>query len=358
MLKSDSKKTTYADAGVNIDNGNLLVENIKPFVKATCRSGADAEIGGFGGVFDLKAAGYEDPILISGTDGVGTKVKIAQQIGKHDTIGIDLVAMSVNDVLVQGAEPLYFLDYFASSKLEVDVATDVVKGIAKGCLESGCALIGGETAEMPGIYQPGEYDLAGFVVGAVNRTDILPKSDEIRSGDILLGLLSSGVHSNGYSLVRHVVKNAGLSYSSPCPFSPNETLGEALLTPTRLYVKPLLPIIRKGLIKSMVHITGGGFVENIPRSIPKEFSVSVDAKKWPLLPIFKWIKKTGNIADEELARTFNCGIGMVLVVCPKNVAVIKELLSDIGEQVYEIGKVEPKMDVEVRMINMEEAWKN
>jgi phosphoribosylamine--glycine ligase / phosphoribosylformylglycinamidine cyclo-ligase len=249
---------TYADAGVNIDTGNELVERIKPFVKATRRSGADAELGGFGGLFDLKAAGYRDPILVSGTDGVGTKLKIAQEIKKHDTIGIDLVAMSVNDVLVQGAEPLFFLDYFATSKLELDVAADVVIGIAKGCRESNCALVGGETAEMPGIYEMGDYDLAGFVVGAVERDQVLPRLETVETGDVLLGLASSGVHSNGYSLVRHVVKRAGLEFSSPSPFSDHATLGEALLEPTRLYVAPLLPVIRKGLVKSMVLTTDTG----------------------------------------------------------------------------------------------------
>ncbi|KAJ3276213.1 hypothetical protein HDV01_005661 [Terramyces sp. JEL0728] len=352
--------TTYADAGVSIDAGNLLVEKIKPFVKATRRSGADAEIGGFGGVFDLKAAGYKDAVLISGTDGVGTKLKIAQHVGKHDTIGIDLVAMSVNDVLVQGAEPLYFLDYFASSKLEVDVAADVVKGIAQGCLESGCALIGGETAEMPGIYQNGEYDLAGFVVGAVEREEILPRLDAIKSGDVLLGLASSGVHSNGYSLVRHVVSKSGLDFSSPCPFESKEkTLGEALLTPTRLYVKPLLPVIRQGLVKSMVHITGGGFIDNIPRSLPKEFGVVVNSHAWPLLPVFKWIKKVGNVANGELARTFNCGIGMVLVVEKANYPKIKEILAAVNEPCYIVGHV---VDIAanngepVKMVDMDAAW--
>lgn len=251
-LRLHKSMTTYADAGVSIDNGNALVERIKPFVKATKRSGADAELGGFGGLFDLKAAGYKDPIIVSGTDGVGTKLKIAQEIKKHDTIGIDLVAMSVNDVLVQGAEPLFFLDYFATSKLELDIAADVVKGIADGCKESNCALIGGETAEMPGMYEIGDYDLAGFVVGAVERDQILPRLNDINTGDILLGLASSGVHSNGYSLVRHVVKRSGLDFSSPSPFSEHKTLGDALIVPTKLYVAPLLPVIRDGLIKSMV----------------------------------------------------------------------------------------------------------
>ncbi|KAI8907308.1 phosphoribosylglycinamide synthetase [Gorgonomyces haynaldii] len=300
IKEKKEKKTTYEEAGVSIDQGNLLVERIKPWVKATMRSGADAELGGFGGLFDLKATGFRDPVLVSGTDGVGTKLMIAQEIGKHDTIGIDLVAMSVNDVLVQGAEPLFFLDYFATSKLEVDVATQVVKGIAHGCKESLCALIGGETAEMPGIYKPGDYDLAGFVVGAVEREDILPRLDEIKAGDILLGLPSSGVHSNGFSLVRHVVKKAGLHFGSPCPWDPKLTLGEALLVPTKLYVKPLLPVIRQKLVKSMVHITGGGFLDNIPRSLPKNKQVRIDAQSYPLLPVFKWLKETGNIDNRML----------------------------------------------------------
>ncbi|KAJ3324455.1 hypothetical protein HDV06_006866 [Boothiomyces sp. JEL0866] len=362
LKEKQTAGTTYADAGVSIDAGNYLVEKIKPYVKATRRTGADAEIGGFGGVFDLKAAGYKDAVLISGTDGVGTKLKIAQHIGKHDTIGIDLVAMSVNDVLVQGAEPLYFLDYFASSKLEVDVAADVVKGIAQGCIDSGCALIGGETAEMPGIYQNGEYDLAGFVVGAVEREDILPKLETIKSGDVLLGLASSGVHSNGYSLVRHVVAKSGLEFSSPCPFESKEkTLGGALLTPTRLYVKPLLPVIRQNLVKSMVHITGGGFIDNIPRSLPKEFGVVVNSHAWPLLPVFKWIKKAGNVANGELARTFNCGIGMVLVVEKENVSKVKEILSTVNEPCYEIGHVvdiAANGGLPVKMMDMDAAWAN
>ena len=361
LLKTrHASQTTYADAGVSIDAGNLLVEKIKPFVKATMRSGADAELGGFGGLFDLKAAGYKDPILISGTDGVGTKLTIAQTVGKHDTIGIDLVAMSVNDVLVQGAEPLYFLDYFASSKLEVDVAADVVKGIARGCLDSGCALIGGETAEMPGIYRAGEYDLAGFVVGAVERDSVLPKMDEIKANDVLLGLASSGVHSNGYSLVRHIVKKSGLEYSSQCPFDKSKTLGESLLTPTRLYVKPLLPVIRAGLIKSMVHVTGGGFLDNLPRSVPNHLGCKVTAGTWPFLPVFKWMKQVGNISNLEIARTFNCGIGMVLVVSPENVANVKKMMKDIGEECYQIGSLvalDENDGLPVKMVDMEAQWK-
>eukprot|EP00842_Homolaphlyctis_polyrhiza_P005145 jgi/Hompol1/5631/HPOL_001997-RA len=356
--------TTYADAGVSIDAGNLLVEKIKPAVKATRRSGADADLGGFGGVFDLKAAGFRDPVLVSGTDGVGTKLKIAMASRKHDTIGIDLVAMNVNDVIVVGAEPLFFLDYYASSKLEVDVAKDVITGIAHGCKESGCALIGGETAEMPGIYQHGDYDLAGFVVGAVERDQILPKLELIKPGDALLGLPSSGVHSNGYSLVRHVVSLAGLDYASACPYTPpipGQTLGEALLTPTRLYVKQLLPVVRQQLIKSMAHITGGGFIDNVPRSLPEHAGVVIDAASWPLLPVFKWLKSAGGIANLELARTFNCGIGMVLVVDPAHVAQVKHLLAQAGETVYEIGRIVDRAangGEPVKMLNMETAWGN
>ncbi|KAJ3190027.1 hypothetical protein HDU85_000318 [Gaertneriomyces sp. JEL0708] len=361
ISKQKLSGATYAQAGVDIDAGNLLVEKIKPLVKATRRTGTDAELGGFGGLFDLKAAGYSDPVLVSGTDGVGTKLMIAQAVNKHDTIGIDLVAMSVNDVIVQGAEPLFFLDYYATSKLEVDVARDVVAGIAAGCSDAGCALVGGETAEMPGIYKPGDYDLAGFVVGAVDRSDVLPKLDTIVENDVLIGLSSSGVHSNGFSLVRHVISRANLDYSSPCPFTPpkpGQTLGEALLTPTRIYVRQLLPAIRKGLIKAMAHITGGGFPENIPRVLPDDFNVTVDASKWPLPPMFRWVKHAGSIADAELARTFNCGIGMVLVVSPDNVKEVSQLLKEAGEEVYEIGRIIKRggNSERVELVGTETAW--
>ncbi|KAJ3413157.1 hypothetical protein HDV05_008360 [Chytridiales sp. JEL 0842] len=349
ISSKEAKGTTYADAGVSIDAGNLLVEKIKPLVKATRRSGADADIGGFGGVFDLSASGYgDDTLLVSGTDGVGTKLKIAHAANYHTTIGIDLVAMSVNDVLVQGAEPLFFLDYYACSKLEVDVAKDVVAGIASGCIESGCALIGGETAEMPGMYVPGDYDLAGFVVGAVKRDQLLPKMDLIVPGeDVLLGLPSSGIHSNGYSLVRHIISNAGLSYSSPCPWSPEETVGRALLVPTRLYVKPLLPILRRGLVKALSHITGGGFIDNIPRCLPKGVGVEIDARTWELPPVFKWLKKQGNVTDYELSRTFNCGIGMVLVVSASDVPEIIKLISEVNAgPVIQMGRVVKVADKE------------
>ncbi|KAI9179155.1 Bifunctional purine biosynthetic protein ade1 [Blastocladiella emersonii ATCC 22665] len=325
---------SYADAGVSIDNGNALVEQIKPLVKATRRPGSDADIGGFGGLFDLAAAGYDakDTLLVSATDGVGTKLKIALSTGIHDTIGIDLVAMNVNDLIVQGAEPLLFLDYYACGKLDVNVAADVIKGVARGCAESGCALVGGETAEMPGMYSHGDYDVAGFTVGAVPRSQVLPRLDDMAAGDVLLGLTSSGVHSNGYSLVRHVVKLAGLDFDSPCPFATNPpapTLGHALLVPTRLYVKPLLPVVRAGLIKGMSHITGGGFPENIPRVLPKHLAAVIDGSAWTLPPVFQWLRETGNIAGPEMLRTFNCGIGMILVVSPDKVAAVRELLPEV-----------------------------
>ncbi|KAJ1995119.1 hypothetical protein GGI25_001345 [Coemansia spiralis] len=338
---------SYADAGVDIDAGNRLVDMIKPIVKATRRAGADSDIGGFGGVFDLKATGYKDPVLISATDGVGTKLKIAHEMKIHDTVGIDLVAMQVNDIIVQGAEPLFFLDYYACGHLDVEAARDFVKGVADGCLESGCALVGGETAEMPGLYSGGDYDVAGFAVGAVERTDILPRMDEIQEGDMLIGLASSGVHSNGFSLVRKIVANAGLDFHSDCPWTTtttactsSKTVGEALLTPTRIYVKPLLPLIHQRLVKGMAHITGGGFIDNIPRVLPKSIGVVIDASTWELPAVFKWLKKTGGIAAEEMARTFNCGIGMVLVVAKENVDSVLDSLSISGEKAYVVGQLE------------------
>ncbi|KAI8811584.1 phosphoribosylglycinamide synthetase [Cladochytrium replicatum] len=358
-LEQKTESLSYEKAGVSIDAGNLLVQKIKALVRSTSRAGTDSEIGGFGGLFDLKAAGYTEPVLVSGTDGVGTKIKIAQHTGKYDTIGIDLVAMNVNDVIVQGAEPLFFLDYYACGKLEVDVARDVVAGIARGCKESNCALIGGETSEMPGVYPPGEFDLAGFVVGAVNRTDILPRTD-IAPGDVLLGLPSSGLHSNGFSLVRYVIDAAGLSYHSPCPFESSEpTLGEALLIPTRLYVTQLLPAIRKRLIKAMANITGGGFPDNIPRALPKDIKVAIDANTFPFLPVFKWLKKTGNIAVDEMARTFNCGIGMVAIVAAEDAdAVIAELQKAGEPNLYKIGVLSKRNEGEnsVVLLNAEQAW--
>ncbi|KAI9495416.1 phosphoribosylglycinamide synthetase [Zychaea mexicana] len=351
---------SYAAAGVDIDAGNLLVEKIKPLVKSTKRIGADSDIGGFGGLFDLKAAGFVDPILVSATDGIGTKLKIAQACGIHDTVGIDLVAMNVNDLIVQGAEPLLFLDYFACGKLEVDVAKDFVAGVVEGCRQSGAALIGGETAEMPGLYDLGDYDGAGFAVGAVERPKILPRADNpIKAGDVLLGLASSGVHSNGFSLVRKIISTQpGLSYQAPCPWNKDTTLGRALLTPTRIYVKQLLPAIRKDLVKGMAHITGGGFIDNIPRVMPKDLGVKLDAKSWPLPAIFQWLKQAGNLSAYEMSRTFNCGIGMVVVVDAGSVAQVKSLLQEANETVYEIGQVVTKADLngEEVVVSNAESW--
>ena len=332
---------TYAEAGVDIDAGNRMVELIKPLVRATARRGADGEIGGFGGIFDLKSAGFSDPVLVASTDGVGTKVKIACETGRHATIGIDLVAMSVNDLVVQGAEPLFFLDYFACSKLDPEIGAAVVAGIAEGCRQAGCALIGGETAEMPGIYQPGDYDLAGFAVGAAERGSLLPRGD-IAVGDIVLGLKSSGVHSNGFSLVRKVASHAGLDWHAPAPFDPAKTLGEAVLTPTRIYVKSCLAAIRESkAVKALAHITGGGFPDNIPRVLPKGLGVTVDLTRVPVLPVFQWLARAGNVAQEEMLHTFNCGIGMVLVAAPKDAAAITAVLQREGESVVEIGEISP-----------------
>ncbi|ORZ30577.1 phosphoribosylglycinamide synthetase [Catenaria anguillulae PL171] len=334
---------SYADAGVSIDAGNDLVDTIKPYVRATRRPGADAEIGGFGGLFDLSAAGYNtnETLLVSATDGVGTKLKVALAVGVHDSIGIDLVAMNVNDLVVQGAEPLLFLDYYACGKLDVAVAADVVKGIAKGCEMAGCALVGGETAEMPSMYSHGDYDVAGFTVGAVTRAHLLPRLDDMKSGDVLLALPSSGVHSNGYSLVRHIVERvAGLSYASPCPWDATKpSIGHALLEPTRIYVKSLMPVIRGDVIKGMAHITGGGLPENLPRVLPAHLKAKIDGQSWVPPAVFKWLRETGNVAAKEMLRTFNCGIGMVIVVAEDKVSEAVRLLKEQGEQVLTIGKL-------------------
>jgi phosphoribosylformylglycinamidine cyclo-ligase len=330
---------TYAQAGVDIDAGNRMVELIKPLVRATARAGADAEIGGFGGLFDLKRLGMTDPILVAATDGVGTKVKIAIETGRHDTIGIDLVAMSVNDLVVQGAEPLFFLDYYACGKLTPEVGAAVVAGISIGCKQAGCALIGGETAEMPGLYQGDDYDLAGFAVGAVERGALLPRGD-IADGDVIIGLASSGVHSNGYSLVRKVVGKTGLNWSVPAPFAPEQSLGEAILTPTRIYVKSCLAAIRetKG-VKGLAHITGGGFPDNIPRVLPETLGARIDLARVPVKPVFKWLASEGNIAESEMLRTFNCGIGMIVIAAPKHAAAVTKAFTDAGEQAVTIGSV-------------------
>jgi phosphoribosylformylglycinamidine cyclo-ligase len=333
------KEARYAAAGVDIDAGNRMVELIKPLVRGTARAGANAEIGGFGGLFDLKAAGFSDAMLVAATDGVGTKVKIAVETSRHDTIGIDLVAMSVNDLVVQGAEPLFFLDYFACGKLDPDVGAAVVAGIAAACRETRCALIGGETAEMPGIYRDGDYDLAGFAVGAVKRDELLPKSD-IAPGDVVIGLASTGVHANGFSLVRSIAAAAGLAWDAPAPFEPGRSLGEALLTPTRLYVRSCLAAIRgTKAVKALAHITGGGFTDNIPRVLPQGLAVALHLERVPVLPVFKWLANSGKIAEHEMLRTFNCGIGMVAVVDAKFAAAASKLFTANGETVVRLGEV-------------------
>jgi len=330
---------TYAEAGVDIDAGNLMVDKIKPLVRSTRRPGADGEIGGFGGLFDLKAAGFTDPVLVAANDGVGTKLKIAIDADKHDTVGIDLVAMCVNDLVVQGAEPLFFLDYFATGKLSPDQGVAIVSGIADGCLQAGCALIGGETAEMPGMYRDGDYDLAGFAVGAAERNRLLPRGD-VSEGDIILGLSSSGVHSNGFSLVRRIVEISGLGWKSDAPFAPGATLGEALLTPTRIYVKPLLAAIKASEgIKALAHITGGGFPDNIPRVLPEGLAAEIDLDAIDVPAVFSWLAKTGNVEALEMLRTFNCGIGMIAVVTPDKVDEVVAALAAEGENVVILGRM-------------------
>ncbi len=332
---------TYRDSGVDIDAGNALVDRIKPMAASTARPGASAGLGGFGAIFDPKAAGYRDPLLVSTTDGVGTKLLIANAVGRHDSVGIDLVAMCVNDLIVQGAEPTFFLDYFASAKLSVDVAADVVSGIAAGCREAGCALVGGETAELPGLYAPGDYDLAGFAVGVVER-DHLITGEHIARGDVVLGLGSSGVHSNGFSLVRKVVEMSGLGYGDDAPFASGVTLGDALLTPTRIYVRSCLPSMKDGLIKGAAHITGGGLLENIPRVLPAGLGVAIDVSSWERPPVFSWLAQTGGVDYAEMLRTFNCGIGMVLVVAREHAAPVAIALTAAGETVFTIGTVEER----------------
>jgi phosphoribosylformylglycinamidine cyclo-ligase len=330
---------TYKDAGVDIDAGEELVRRISPLAKATARLGADAALGGFGGLFDIKALGMNDPILVAGNDGVGTKLEIALAAGLHDGIGQDLVAMCVNDVLAQGAEPLFFLDYYACGKLDLDVATAVVGGIARACKEAGCALIGGETAEMPGMYSDGKYDLAGFTVGAVERVNIMPKLDTMRAGDIMVALPSSGPHSNGYSLIRKVVALSGLAWDAPCPFSEGQTLAQALLTPTRLYPAVALPLIRAGLLKGLAHITGGGLTDNIPRMLPKHLAPAIDWQAWSFPPVFQWLQATGGISDAEMARTFNCGIGLVACVSAHDLPSVMEMWLEMGESPIILGEL-------------------
>jgi len=336
-LKTDlsaSNSPSYRDAGVDIDAGDQLVDNIKPFAKRTLRDGVLAGIGGFGALFEVPKK-YKEPVLVSGTDGVGTKLKLAFKLNRHDTIGIDLVAMSVNDILVQGAEPLFFLDYFACGKLDVATATQVVKGIAAGCEQAGCALIGGETAEMPGMYAPGEYDLAGFAVGAVEKSKIIDGS-QIVAGDAILGLASSGAHSNGYSLIRKIVDSSNQDLSSGFD---GRTLGEALLAPTRIYVKSIMATMSEVHIKGLAHITGGGLVENVPRVLPQDVCAQLMKDAWPRPPLFDWLQKKGNVAEAEMHRVFNCGIGMVVIVAPGDAAEAMQRLQREGETVFRIGEI-------------------
>jgi phosphoribosylformylglycinamidine cyclo-ligase len=332
------KGLTYADAGVDIDAGNAMIERIKPIVRATRRRGAEAEIGGFGGLFDLKAAGFKDPILVAANDGVGSKLMLAVASGIHTTIGIDLVAMCVNDLIVQGAEPLFFLDYYATGKLDPDVGAKIVAGIAQGCIEAGAALIGGETAEMPGLYGEGDYDLAGFAVGAVERDRLLPNN--VAPGDVVFGLRSSGLHSNGFSLVRQIVAEAGLKLFDPAPFAPQTTLANALLTPTRIYVRPVLRILKAGeAINGLAHITGGGFPDNLPRVLPKGLGIRIDLDAIPVLPVFRWLANAGPVTEPEMLRTFNCGIGMVIITAPASAAALEADLRAAGEEPVLFGEV-------------------
>ena len=345
-MTDGSRSMTYAGAGVDISAGNALVEAIKPLAGATMRPGAEGGLGGFGGLFDLKACGYEDPLLVAANDGVGTKVLLAIATGMHDTIGVDLVAMSVNDLVVQGAEALFFLDYFATGRLDVKDAAAVVAGIAEGCKQAGCALIGGETAEMPGMYAPGHYDLAGFAVGAVERGSVLPRTQAMREGDLLIGLTSSGPHSNGYSLIRRIVGHSGLKWTDEAPFSPGRSLGAALLEPTRIYVRQLLAALRgadRG-VRALAHITGGGFVENIPRVLPAHLAARVDLSALPIPPVFGWLKRMGNVETAEMLRTFNCGCGMVAVVAREAAPAFMDVMAGQGESTFILGALEARRD--------------
>ena len=330
---------TYAGAGVDIDAGEALVEAIKPLARSTARPGAEASLGGFGALFDLKAAGYADPLIVTTTDGVGTKLKIAIETGRHDTVGVDLVAMCVNDLLAQGAEPLMFLDYYATGKLDVEAARRVVAGIAQGCSLAGCALVGGETAEMPGMYAGGDYDLAGFSVGALERGRVLPRLDAQQPSDLLIGLASSGPHSNGYSLIRRVVERTGLGWDADAPFEPGVSLAEALMRPTRIYVKTVLPLMKADMIKGAAHITGGGLIENPPRAIAKTLKPRLDWSAWTPPPVFDWLQREGGVANGELRRTFNCGVGFMLVVEPALAPAVMAALLNAGEETFVIGEL-------------------
>lgn len=333
---SSNSSLTYRDAGVDIDEGARLVDLIGPAAKATARPGANAALGGFAAAFDLKAAGFVDPIILATTDGVGTKLKVAIESGRHETVGVDLVAMCVNDLVAQGGEPLVFLDYYATAKLDAEQAAVVIRGIAEGCMQAGCALAGGETAEMPGMYGKGDYDLAGFSLGAAERGALLPR--DVADGDVVLGLASSGPHSNGYSLVRRIVERSGLAWDAPSPFG-GGTLAEALLAPTRIYVKSLLPLIREGLIHGLAHITGGGLTENAPRMLPKGWRIAFDWAAWKRPEVFDWLIETGSVPEEDARRTFNLGIGMVAAVAPKDADVVAQRLEAAGEKVFKIGVV-------------------
>ena len=340
MSAKEQTPLSYKDAGVDIEAGERLVDAISPMAKATRRAGVMGGLGGFGALFDLNKEGWKDQVLVSGTDGVGTKLMLAFETGIHNTVGIDLVAMCANDVLAQGAEPLFFLDYFACGKLEAGIAEAVISGIAEGCTQAGCALVGGETAEMPGMYPAGHYDLAGFVVGAVERDQILPRMDEIKAGDILIGIGSSGPHSNGYSLIRRIVERTGLAWDAKAPFA-GGTLGEALLTPTRLYSKAALPLIRNGRIKGLAHITGGGLTENVPRMLPDGVVPRFDRASWPLPDVFRWLQEEGNVAEDEMHRTFNMGIGLVFAVAPDQLDAAIADLEAAGESPVVIGDLIP-----------------
>ncbi len=357
MSGRPTRGSTYRESGVDIDAGEALVEAIKPLAARTRRPGADAALGGFGGLFDLAKAGYDDALLVAATDGVGTKLRIAIDTGRHDTIGIDLVAMCVNDLVVQGAEPLFFLDYFATAKLEAALARDVIAGIAAACRTAGCALIGGETAEMPDMYRAGDYDLAGFAVGAVERDALLPRAD-IAAGDIILGLASNGLHANGFSLVRRVVEDAGLGYGDAAPFDDGRSLGEALLEPTRLYVASCLAAHRAGAVKALAHITGGGLVGNVPRALPAGLGAEIDAASWPLPKVFAWLGEAGDIAEAEMARVFNCGIGMVAIVDPARAVAARDIFTAAGERVFEIGRVVARPGAATATVSgAEQAWR-
>ncbi len=343
--ENDGRGLTYRDAGVDIDAGNALVKAIAPLAAATRRPGATADLGGFGGLFDLKAAGHADSLLVAANDGVGTKLLVAIATGRHETVGIDLVAMSVNDLVVQGAEPLFFLDYLATGHLDVGVAERVIAGIAEGCRQAGCALIGGETAEMPDMYAEGHYDLAGFAVGAVPRSRVLPRKDRMQAGDAVIGLASSGPHSNGYSLIRRIVAKSGLAWSDPAPFAPERSLGEAFLEPTRIYVKPLLRLLEAHgeAVRGLAHITGGGFVENIPRVLPGHLAARIDLSRLAIPSVFGWLKAAGNVAEAEMLRTFNCGCGMVAIVAADIAAAAMDVLAQAGERPFLLGELVPRM---------------